>query len=211
MRILAFSPHADDVEIGMGGTISKYTTEGHVVQIVTAIIPCEHLDGSADEDFKKKRFSEQEVSANILGAELEILDLSPYDFDIGRKNCKRFDDIIRKFRPDRIFSCWKHDSHQDHKVMGTIIEAASRKNNSSLCMYAPTVPGGITSESFRPQYYIDISNHVDKKMESISNYKSVFKNKPEYCEAILGLSRFRGQQIGVKYAEAFQVVKQIEY
>ena len=48
-------------------------------------------------------------------------------------------------------------------------------------------------------------------MESISNYRSVFKNKPEYCEAILGSSRFRGQQIGVKYAEAFQVVKQIEY
>ena len=39
LNILALSPHADDVEIAMGGTIAKYVDEGHNVTIVTAIIP----------------------------------------------------------------------------------------------------------------------------------------------------------------------------
>ena len=95
--------------------------------------------------------------------------------------------------------------------MGEIIEAASRKNHASLYMYETMVPGGITSESFRAQYYVDISEHFDKKIHSISIYKSVFGSKTDCHEAISGRCRYRGQQIGVKHAEAFQVVKQIEY
>ena len=41
LNILALSPHADDVEIAMGGTIAKYVDEGHSVTIITAILPKE--------------------------------------------------------------------------------------------------------------------------------------------------------------------------
>ena len=44
-NIIAFSPHADDVEIAMGGTIAKFINEGHNVTIITAILPKENTDG----------------------------------------------------------------------------------------------------------------------------------------------------------------------
>ncbi len=42
LNVLALSPHADDVEIAMGGTIAKYVSEGHNVTILTAILPKEN-------------------------------------------------------------------------------------------------------------------------------------------------------------------------
>ena len=54
LNILALSPHADDVEIAMGGTIAKYANEGHNVTILTAILPKE-------KDYVKIRYSRDEL------------------------------------------------------------------------------------------------------------------------------------------------------
>ena len=72
-NIIALSPHADDVEIAMGGTIAKYINEGHNVTIITAILPKENIDGNIDDLMSKNRRKEQEKAAKILGANLEIL------------------------------------------------------------------------------------------------------------------------------------------
>ena len=49
LNVLALSPHADDVEIAMGGTIAKYVSDGHNVTILTAILPKENIDGNVDD------------------------------------------------------------------------------------------------------------------------------------------------------------------
>ena len=88
LNILALSPHADDVEIAMGGTIAKYVDEGHNVTIMTAILPKENRDGKIDGFMSKNRIKEQKNSAKILGAKVDILDLDPYDFSFNRKYIK---------------------------------------------------------------------------------------------------------------------------
>ena len=95
MNIIVLSPHADDVEIAMGGTIAKYVDEGHNITIITAILPRENIDGNTDEFMNKNRKKEQKKSANILGANLEILDLDPYDFAFNRKYIQLFDKKIK--------------------------------------------------------------------------------------------------------------------
>ena len=94
LNILALSPHADDVEIAMGGTIAKYVDEGHNVTIVTAILPKENKAGKIDNFMSKNRIKEQKKSAKILGAKVDILDLNPYDFAFNRKYIKIFDKKI---------------------------------------------------------------------------------------------------------------------
>ena len=93
LNILALSPHADDVEIAMGGTIAKYVDEGHNVTIMTAILPKENKEGKIDDFMSKNRVKEQENSAKILGAKIDILDLDPYDFSFNRKYIKMFKGI----------------------------------------------------------------------------------------------------------------------
>ena len=213
-NIIALSPHADDVEIAMGGTIAKYVNEGHNVTIITAILPKENIVGNIDDFMSKNRRKEQEEAAKILGTNLEILDLNPYDFNCNRKYIKLFDQIIQKYNPDIIFSCWEHDTHQDHKNLANILFAVTRKNNISINMYEAMLPGGLNTHSFNPQYFVNISKYVDVKTEAIKAYKSVFEKKKntysKYFDSIVGRAKFRGEVIGVDYAEAFVVVKRIE-
>jgi|TARA_B100001964_G_scaffold236828_1_gene299238 LmbE family N-acetylglucosaminyl deacetylase len=58
LNILVISPHADDAEIAMGGTIAKYASEGHNVAIITAILPNENIEGNTDNFMKKNRRKE---------------------------------------------------------------------------------------------------------------------------------------------------------
>jgi len=211
MRILVLSPHADDAEIGMGGTIAKFAADGNTVKIVCLIVPCESIDGKLNSEMKNSRRKEAIRSAELLGAELEILDIDPYEFSFNREYTKIFDRIIREYRPNKVFSCWEHDSHQDHKVLANIVTAVTRKNDSSVYMYETMLPGGISSHGFNPQLYVDISRYSKLKRKTIETYDSVFGGKESDIEAIMSRSRFRGQQIGVQYAEAFEIVKEIMY
>ena len=213
-NILAIAPHADDVEIAMGGTIARYVDEGHNVTIVTAIIPQEDAKGKVDKFMTDNRLNEQKNAAAVLGANLDVMNLDPYEFDYSRKFIKIFDEKINFYKPDTIFSCWEHDTHQDHKNLAQILFSVTRKNNISFNMYEVMLPGGINTYAFNPQYFVNISKYIEKKTESIKCYKSVFENKKnnysKYFESIVGRAKFRGEVIGVDYAEAFVVAKKIE-
>ncbi len=210
-NVLAIAPHTDDVEIGMGGTIARLTRSGYKVVIINAIVPCEDINGISSEQTKNHRKRESEDSGNILKAETRILDLDPYNFKFNREIVKSFDQIIRDYNPGHIFMTWEHDSHQDHQALAKIIYSATRKNNSSLYMYETMIPGGISTQAFRPQLFVDISEYIQIKNQALATYKSIFGNNKNLIEAIIGRASFRGSQIGVKYAEAFEIVKEIIY
>ena len=198
----------------MGGTIAKLVKQKNNVTILTAILPKENLSGKVDKYMENKRYLEQINSSKLLGAKLETLNLDPYDFKFNREYVKIFDEKIKKIQPDVIFSCWEHDTHQDHKTLANIIFSVSRKNNISLYMYEAMLPGGINTNAFNPQLFIDISKFMKTKVKSINCYKSVFQRKKNnysnFMESITARAKFRGEMIGVKYAECFVVVKKIE-
>ena len=208
MKVLAFGAHADDVEIGMGGTVARFLEEGHDVKIVSAIVPHENIDGVPDGKDKKIRMKSALNAAEILGAEIEVLDMDPYEFTVNRHYTKIFDKIIRNYTPDEVFVNWNHDSHQDHRAMADMIFAAARKNNFSLFMYESMIPGGIVPSYFRPQLFVNVSGTIDKKIESLKAYWSI-QLFDQVGEGIVGRSSYRGNQIGVDHAEAFEIVKKI--
>jgi len=214
LNVLVLSPHADDAELGMGGTIAKLVQQKNNVTILTAILPKENLSGKVDRYMENKRYHEQLKSSKLLGAKLQTLNINPYDFKFNREYVKIFDEKIKKIRPDVIFSCWEHDTHQDHKTLANIIFSVSRKNDISLYMYEAMLPGGINTNSFNPQLFVDISKFMKTKIKSINCYKSVFHRKKNnysnFMESITARAKFRGEMIGVKYAECFVVVKKIE-
>ena len=214
LNVLVLSPHADDAELGMGGTIAKLVQQKNNVTILTAILPKENLSGKVDRYMENKRYQEQLKSSKLLGAKLQTLNINPYDFKFNREYVKIFDEKIKKIRPDIIFSCWEHDTHQDHKTLANIIFSVSRKNDISLYMYEAMLPGGINTNSFNPQLFVDISKFMKTKIKSINCYKSVFHRKKNnysnFMESITARAKFRGEMIGVKYAECFVVVKKIE-
>ena len=117
MNIIVLSPHADDVEIAMGGTIAKYVDEGHNITIITAILPRENIDGNTDEFMNKNRKKEQKKSANILGANLEILDLDPYDFAL-RASAKTWKEFGQPVPKPMYHGIWSASFLRDLKIEG---------------------------------------------------------------------------------------------
>ena len=211
-KILALAPHADDVEIAMGGTIAKLSKQNDVT-IITSIIPSENHLGKKNQYMVENRLKEQEKSAKILGAKLKVLNFNQYEFKFSRKYIQIFDTIINKSNPDIIFCCWEHDTHQDHKALAQIIYSVLRKNDISLYAYEAMLPGGLNANTFNPQLFIDISSHIKIKIKALKQFKSVFKNKKNtysnYFDSIIARAKYRGGTIGVDYAESFQVIKQI--
>jgi len=201
MNIIVFSPHPDDAEVMMGGTIARYAQKGHDVLIVVVTIPSQ----------KEKRIEESEKAATILGARISVLDLNPYELEFNRGLVEVFDQVIKDFPPDIIYTSWIHDSHQDHVNVSKTTIAAARKNNCSLYMYEQALPSGLTPYGFRAQAFVDVSDTMELKIESVLAHQSQVQNFSEqWIQGILARATYMGFQINVKYAEAFEVVKELK-
>lgn len=201
MNVVVFSPHPDDVEVLMGGTIAKYTKKGHKVQIILVTIPNQ----------KERRREESEKAAAVLGTGLSVLDLDPYKLAFDRRIVETFDQVLKDFQPDVIYSSWIHDSHQDHAIVAQGIIAATRKNNCSLYMYGQALPSGLTIHTFQKQTFVDISDTMETKTRAILAHKSqVEKFGEQWLEGITARARYIGCRINTKYAEAFEVVREIK-
>ena len=201
MRVLAFGAHPDDIEVGMGGAITKYTKKKYDVLMVIATIP----------NKREERWKEAENAAKILSAELLILDIDPNKMVFSRELVRGFDKVTRDYSPDIVYTHWDHDSHQDHVAVSNAVIASTRKNNCSLYMYEQTIPGGIVPYGFRTQSFVDISETIETKINSVIAHKSQVKiNNEWWLYGIRGRAMYRGYQINVKFAEAFEVVKEIK-
>lgn len=200
MKVLSIGAHPDDIEVGMGGTVASYCKRGHQVLMVTSTIP---------NNFSM-RYKEAENAAKLLGADFLCMELPPDELIFSRALVRRVDEIVKAYLPDVIYCHWNHDSHQDHVALSNAVVAATRKNTCPVYMYEQTIPGGITPYSFRTQMFVDITDVIDKKIDSILAHSSqVGNNRDWWAYGVKGRAMYRGYQMNVKYAEAFEVIKDI--
>ena len=199
MKVLAFGAHPDDLEIGMGGTIA-HTTRGHAVLMVVATVP----------NRRENRAREAEEAASILGADLVLMDVVPDELVFSRQLVRKFDQIYSDFGPDVVYTHSNNDSHQDHAAVTNAVIATTRKNDCSLYMYEQTIPGGIAPNPFRGQYYVDVSDTIMMKLDSIMAHRTQLDTYgPWWLEGVKGRAMYYGFKINVKYAEIFEVIKDI--
>ena len=201
MRVLVFGAHPDDLEIGMGGTIAKHVDVGDEVVMIVGTVPSQ----------TERRKEEARQGAAILGGELRFLEIDSDEFEYNRALVGKIDRLLAEIEPDLIYTHWDQDSHQDHNNLSRGVISATRKNRCSLLMYEQTIPGGIVPGGFRPQSFVDISDQIDRKIQSIRAHDSQHEiNGDLWLQGVRGRASYRGFQINAAYAEAFQVIKEIE-
>jgi LmbE family N-acetylglucosaminyl deacetylase len=77
-------------------------------------------------------------------------------------------------------------------------------------MYEQTIPGGIVTSAFRHQLFVDISHTIDQKLAAVRAHRTQVENYDRYwVDGLKGRAMARGSIIGVQFAEAFEVVKEI--
>ena len=78
-------------------------------------------------------------------------------------------------------------------------------------MYEQALPSGLTPYAFRAQTFVDISDTIEAKKKSVAAHQSQLKIYGEqWIEGIVARAAYTGCRINTRYAEVFEVVREIQ-
>lgn len=208
MRILAVGAHLDDIELARGGTIAKAVKAGHQVKMVVLSDSSYTNHAGNFVRTKESAFQEGAEAARILGvADLKVLDFPTKDIPYDSAVVESLNVLVDECKPDIIFTHWPFDTHKSHQNSALSTIAAGRYYNS-IIMYEPITPAGRSYVGFRPQFYVDISDFIDQKIGALKAHQTEYeKYGEEWLEGVKARAQYRGFEIGVKFAEAFEVMR----
>lgn len=216
MRILVIAPHPDDETLGCGGTLFRHKQEKDELfwLITTCISEGSGWVGSA----VKKRDQEIELVkqkygfADVInfGLPTTQLDTIPMSDLIGK-----FVEVYKKVKPEVIYIPFAFDVHTDHQIIGkascSTIKWFRFPHIKKVLIYetlSETEFNFIQQRKFSPNVFVDISNFLDDKIETMKIYKSEMGEFPfpRSETTIRSLAAFRGSQSGFEAAETFELL-----
>lgn len=222
LDILAFGVHPDDVELGCGGTILAALAEGKKVGIVDLTRGELGTRGTAE-----TRDAEAAEAARILGVQhRENLRMADGFFQNDEAHQRKVIQVIRRFTPNIILINAPEDRHPDHGRSAKLVADAAflsglRKietidsDGLSQAAWRPSYVFHYIQDRFiQPSFVVDISAHIEKKMEAVQAYGTQFHNtnlnepqtyisSPQFLDTVRARAMMLGKRIGVNYAEGY--------
>jgi len=217
LDLLAFGPHPDDLEIGLGGTLAKHAALGHSVGLCDLTRGEMSSNGTPDE-----RVTEAEAARKILGAAWrENLALPDRAIGDAQDHVRRVVELIRRVRPRTIAVPYWVDRHPDHESSAALIRDAVF--NAKLKRYAaagdPWQPEWVChyfiNDAGPASFVVDVSAHYEAKRQALACYTSQFTRAAQSAETRLNSSSFSqliesrdaqfGALAGVRFAEGIVV------
>ncbi|RBW63180.1 bacillithiol biosynthesis deacetylase BshB1 [Tenacibaculum sp. E3R01] len=221
LDILAFGAHPDDVELGCSATIAKEISLGKKVGIVDLTRGELGTRGSAE-----IRDQEAANAAKILGVSVrENLKFADGFFTNDKEHQLEVIKMIRKYQPEIVLCNAVDDRHIDHPKGSKLVSDACFL--SGLLKIETTIEG-VNQDKWRPKqvyhyiqwkniepdFVIDVSGYMDKKIDAVLAYSSQFydpkSTEPEtpitsenFTDSINYRARDLGRLIGVDFAEGF--------
>jgi len=221
LDILAFGAHPDDVELGCSGTIAKEVSLGKKVGIIDLTRGELGTRGSVE-----IRNLESAKASDILGVSVrENLDMRDGFFVNDEAHQLKIIQMLRKYRPEIVLCNAITDRHIDHGkgsklvsdacFLSGLVKIKTDLNREIQQAWRPKVVYHyIQWQNIEPDFVVDISGFLDKKIKSVLAYGSQFYNPnskepvtPIASKNFLDSVKYRaedlGRLVGVEYAEGF--------
>ncbi|MHB1483638.1 MAG: PIG-L deacetylase family protein [Saccharofermentanales bacterium] len=210
-NVLFLGAHLDDIEFGCGALIYKLCKYNNK-NIFVSVLSTQNKNAKGELQLKRN-INESKNSFKLLGIKRENVFLGPISgqvFDTSMQDIREYLLQLKdKVKPSSVFYPGNSDVHQDHS---TLSKEAYRIFRNETCIGYEIIRSNFL---FSPNIYIKIeSDGIKKKSDAILSYSSQYTESAGYYfskEAILALGKFRGIQIGVDYAEAFECYRLISY
>ncbi len=218
-KILILSPHADDEILGCGGFISKYSNQNYHISVLILTNANKGAPEMYSADQIKIIRNEAKLANKLIGTKklyfenLPALNLNSYP---TYKITNIINKYINKINPEIVLIPSGNDIHDDHKVIFKAAKVSTRpikkSNLKKILSYEvlSETEWNENEKSFNPNYYVCLDKiDINRKVKAFLKYKSQVKKHPHprSKEGIINLSKVRGSQVFMKYAEAFKVEK----
>jgi len=202
-KILCLGAHCDDIEIGCGGTLLRLL-ETYSVDFVKWVVFASNEERKQEAITSAAVFLEKAKAKEIL-----VLDYRDAFLNFSGLEIKeRFETIKKEIDPDLIFTHYRDDRHQDHRILSDFTWNTFR-SHLILEYEIPKFDGDLGI----PNYFVRLTEeHADKKIQIIlDSFKSQAAKHWFDKETFQALMRIRGMESAciTKYAEAFHARKMI--
>jgi bacillithiol biosynthesis deacetylase BshB1 len=229
LDILAIGSHPDDVELGCGATIAKEIANGKTVGIIDLTRGELGTRGTAE-----SRDEESKVAAKILGVTLRTnMEFADGFLVNDRKHQLELIKMIRKFKPDIVLCNAIEDRHIDHAKGSKLVSDScflsgllkiDTKSEDEDGWQEPWRPKHVYHyiqwKNLEPDFVVDVSGFMDKKMQAVLAYKTQFydvnSKEPEtpissknFTDSIKYRALDLGRLIGVEHGEGFTAERNI--
>lgn len=227
LDILAIAAHPDDVELSCAGTLMVHAQQGQKVGIVDLTRGELGTRGTPE-----GRVMEAQDACKLMGLEIrENLGLADGFFQNTREDQLAVIRAIRKFKPEIVLANAIDDRHPDHGRAARLIAdscfmAGLRKIETSdkgqpQEAWRPKQVFHFLQDRFhQPDFVVDITPVIEKKMEAIRCFKTQFLadkdhepqtyiSSPEFFDSVLYRAKMLGKMVGVAYAEGYTSAKML--
>ena len=219
MRTLVIAPHPDDELLGCGGTLLRRVAEGGTVGWLLMTAMTEEA-GWTHARIKQRAMEIERVREGLginarhfyaLGLATADLDQVPMGTLVARVS-----QVFKDFVPEEVLLPHPGDVHSDHRVTFEAASACTKwfrypsvKRVLTYETLSETDAGLDLQRGFQPNVFVDVSGHLERKIELIQVYASEMGEFPfpRSEGAVMALAHLRGAQSGFQSAEAFHLLR----
>lgn len=206
-RALVVVAHTDDETLGGGATFAKLAHHGWTVDVVVVADGLLTMRGTVQDN----RDGTRDACALLgLGTPMFL------GFPDQRFDTVAVADIARSISAldldvDIVFTHDEGDLNGDHRIVADAVKVATRPGVTRTSLIGVEVPGTSTwrGAPFAPNLYVDVTEHLDRKVEAFLRYPTEQKTagSPQSAEGIRALARYHGMNSGLEQAEAFRILR----
>lgn len=212
-NVLVVVAHPDDEVLGAGGTVCKLTQHGY--RATTVIL--------AKGRQQTPSLHESALDANQRLGIQDVVFLDGENLELESVPLHRLaaqvEALLVRYQPATVFTHHYGDLNRDHQVTFEAVLTAARPLPTVApveiicCEIASSTEWTqwTTDKMFKPNFYVDISNSIQAKLEALHCYDREMRAfpHPRSYEGLTYLARVRGMTVGLAYAEAFEVVRSV--
>jgi N-acetylglucosamine malate deacetylase 1 len=224
--ILVVAAHPDDEVLGCGATLARLSGSGrpiHVLLMADGESARSNTAGASGVDAAvAARRDAARHAAEVLGC-ASVTTLSMPDNRMDRLEIldvvQQIEECMRLHRPSVVFTHHFGDVNVDHRIVHEAVITACRPQPAhhvqrllffEVASSTEWRPAG-SGQAFCPNYFVDVTATLPKKLEALDAYRSELRPfpHPRSFEAITALARWRGASVGVEFAEAFMLGREL--
>jgi LmbE family N-acetylglucosaminyl deacetylase len=220
-KILIIAAHPDDEILGCGGTAARLAKEGN--EVFTAILGegITSRDDSRDREKRDAEIAELKKQVHEANQLIGVKEVFTFDLPDNRFDSVALLDVVKvvekvkeKIKPDIVFTHYEKDLNIDHQITYQAVMTAMRPMVGETVKEIYSFEVHSSTEwnfplSFSPDCFFDITDTIDAKVDAMAKYENELRDypHPRSLKGIRMAAKYRGLKTGVKYAEAFKVVR----